>query len=299
MMKRGILIALVAAAIMATGSPAFADGSPWIPDPETGTITISYVSQNATEFYHLNNIPNVPQKQVKDPLADTLSQDTVWVEGRYGLSDEFAVDFRVGGARSQYAPCTGGRWPCTQENFSGLTDTNIGVTWRVVDEVVSHLPSIGLRLGGIIAGNYKTGHLNAIGDGGNGFEASAMIGKFIADRVALSGEVGYRDRDNDIPSDFFMNLSGGVLVMKSVGLSINYKLINALSGIDIGRRGGVFTFSRFPEVEEDIHFLGGTATFNVTDTTNVGVSYGEVIDGKNTAKSKVWSVSLGYSFDTF
>ena len=298
MMKRGILIALVTTAIMATGSPAFADGSPWIPDPETGTITISYVSQNATEFYHLNNIPKVPQKQVKDPLADTLSQDTVWVEGRYGLSDEFALDFRVGGARSQYAPCDRPNTPCAQENFSGLTDTNIGVTWRVVDEVVSHLPSIGLRLGGIIAGNYKTGHLNAIGDGGNGFEASAMIGKFIADRVALSGEVGYRDRDNDIPSDFFMNLSGGVLVMKSVGLSINYKLINALSGIDIGRRG-VFAPSRFPEAEEDIHFLGGTATFNVTDTTNVGVSYGEVIDGKNTAKSKVWSVSLGYSFDTF
>ena len=298
MMKRGILIALVTTAIMATGSPAFADGSPWIPDPETGTITISYVSQNATEFYHLNNIPNVPQQQVKDPLADTLSQDTVWVEGRYGLSDEFAVDFRVGGARSQYAPCNPTNPVCAQENFSGLTDTNIGVTWRVVDEVVSHLPSIGLRLGGIIAGNYKTGHLNAIGDGGNGFEASAMIGKFIADRVALSGEVGYRDRDNDIPSDFFMNLSGGVLVMKSVGLSINYKLINALSGIDIGRRG-VFAPSRFPEVEEDIQFLGGTATFTVTDTTNVGVSYGEVLDGRNTAKSKVWSVSLGYAFDTF
>lgn len=298
-MKRGILIALVAAAIMAIGSPAFADGSPWLPDPETGTITISYVSQNATEFYHLNNfnVPNAPQQQVKDPLLDTLSQDTVWVEGRYGLSDEFALDFRVGGARSQYAPCDR-IGACTQESFSGLTDTNIGVTWRVVDEVISQLPSIGLRLGGIIAGNYKTGHLNAIGDGGNGFEASAMIGKFIADRVALSGEVGYRDRDNDIPSDFFMNLSGGVLVMKSVGLSINYKFINALSGIDIGRRD-VFRPSRFPEAEEDIHFLGGTATFNVTDTTNVGVSYGEVIDGRNTAKSKVWSVSLGYSFDTF
>lgn len=295
-MKRTKLMILVAVATMATGSPAFADGSPWLPDPETGNITISYVSQNATEFYHLNSAPI--QKQVKDPLADTLSQDTVWVEGRYGLSDEFAVDFRVGGARSQYAPCNPTNPACAQENFSGLTDTNIGVTWRVVDEVVSHLPSIGLRLGGIIAGNYKTGHLNAIGDGGNGFEASAMIGKFIADRVALSGEVGYRDRDNDIPSDFFMNLSGGVLVMKSVGLSINYKLINALSGIDIGRRG-VFAPSRFPEAEEDIHFLGGTATFNVTDTTNVGVSYGEVIDGKNTAKSKVWSVSLGYSFDTF
>ena len=287
MMKRGILIALVAAAIMATGSPAFADGSPWIPDPETGTITISYVSQNATEFYH----PGL------DPLKDNLSQDTVWVEGRYGLSDEFAIDFRVGGARSKY------RYPSPdipigQESYSGLTDTNIGIVYRVVDELVSpSLPSIALRAGGIIAGNYKTGYANAIGDGGNGLEVSALVGKFIADRVALSGEFGYRDRDNNIPSDFFMNLSGGVLITNAVGLSINYKLVDALSGLDIGE--APFSRHRFPQVEENIQFLGGTATFNVTDTTNVGVSYGEVLDGRNTAKSKVWSVSLGYAFDTF
>lgn len=290
-MKRGILIALVAAAMMATGSPAFADGSPWLPDPETGSITISYVSQNATEFYHPH----------KDPLKDNLSQDTVSVEGRYGLSDEFAIDFRVGGARSKYrypSPGMPSDIPIGQESYSGLTDTNVGIVYRVVDELVSpSLPSIALRAAGIIAGNYETGFANAIGDGGNGLELSAMIGKFFANRVALSGEFGYRDRDNNIPSDFFMNLSGGVLVMNSVGLSINYKLVDALSGLDIGE--APFSRHRFPQVEENIHFLGGTATFNVTDTTNVSVSYGEVIDGRNTAKSKVWSVSLGYSFDTF
>ena len=287
MMKRGILIALVAAAIMATGSPAFADGSPWLPDPETGTINISYVSQNATEFYH----PGL------DPLDDNLSQDTVWVEGRYGLSDEFAIDFRVGGARSRYS-ASADDIPIGQESYSGLTDTSIGIVYRVVDELVSpSLPSIALRAGGIIAGNYKTGYANAIGDGGNGLEVSALVGKFIADRVALSGEFGYRDRDNNIPSDFFMNVSGGVLITNAVGLSINYKLVDALSGLDIGE--APFSRHRFPQVEENIQFLGGTATFNVTDTTNVGVSYGEVLDGRNTAKSKVWSVSLGYAFDTF
>ena len=286
-MKRTGLIILVAVATIATGSLAFADGSPWLPDPETGSITISYVSQNATEFYHPN----------KDPLKDNLSQDTVWVAGRYGLSDEFAIDLRVGGARSKY------RYPSPdipigQESYSGLTDTNIGIVYRVVDELVSpSLPSIALRAGGIISGNYKTGSANAIGDGGNGLELSAIVGKFFADRFALSGEFGYRDRDNNIPSDFFMNVSGGVLVTNAIGLSINYKLVDALSGLDIGE--APFTPARFPQVEEDVHFLGGTATFNTTDTTNIGVSYGEVLDGRNTAKSKVWSVSLGYSFDTF
>ena len=288
MMKRGILIALVAAAIMATGSPAFADGSPWLPDPETGTINISYVSQNATEFYHPN----------KDPLKGELIQETLWVAGTYGLSDEFALDFRFGGARSKYHCCPSPDIPVGKARFIGVTDTNVGIVYRVVDELMSpSLPSIALRAGGIIAGDYETGYANAIGDGGNGLELSAIVGKFFANRVALSGEFGYRDRDNNIPSDFFMNLSGGVLITNAVGLSINYKLVDALSGLDIGE--APFSRHRFPQVEENIQFLGGTATFNVTDTTNVGVSYGEVLDGRNTAKSKVWSVSLGYAFDTF
>ena len=281
-MKRTGLIILVAVATIATGSLAFADGSPWLPDPETGSITISYVSQNATEFY-------VASKKMT--LADDLRQETVSVQGTYGLSDEFAMDLRMGFAKSEYIPAV-------RDNFRGLTDTNVGVVWRVVDELVRpSLPSVALRAGAIIAGDYETGHINAIGDGGNGVELSALVGKFITDRIALSGELGYRDRDNDVPADFFLNLSGGVLVGDLVGLSINYKLINALSGLDIGQPG--FTPTRFPELEEDVHFLGGTATFNTTDTTNIGVSYGEVLDGRNTAKSKVWSVSLGYSFDTF
>ena len=276
-MKRTGLIILVAVATIATGSLAFADGSPWLPDPETGSITISYVSQNATELYRASK---------KMTLADDLRQETVSVQGTYGLSDEFAMDLRMGFAKSEYTPAV-------RDNFRGLTDTNVGVVWRVADELVRpSLPSVALRAGAIIAGDYETGHINAIGDGGNGVELSAIVGKFFADRFALSSEFGYRDRDNNIPSDFFMNVSGGVLVTNAIGLSINYKLVDALSGLDIGE-------APFPQVEEDVHFLGGTATFNTTDTTNVGVSYGEVLDGRNTAKSKVWSVSLGYSFDTF
>ena len=287
-MKRTRLIILVAVATIATGSLAFADGSPWLPDPETGSINISYVSQNATEFYRASK--KITLKNNLGQEAD-LRQETVSVQGTYGLSDEFAMDLRMGFAKSEYTPAV-------RDNFRGLTDTNVGVVWRAVDELVRpSLPSVALRAGAIIAGDYETGHINAIGDGGNGVELSALVGKFITDRVALSGEVGYRDRDNDVPADFFLNLSGGVLVGDLLGLSINYKLVDALSGLDIGK--APFTPARFPQVEEDVQFLGGTATFNTTDTTNVGVSYGEVLDGRNTAKSKVWSVSLGYSFDTF
>ena len=85
-----------------------------------------------------------------------LGQHTVWLNGMYGLSDAVAIDFRVGAARSYFAPNippTDGR-----DNYSGVTDTNIGVTWRIADELVNpSLPSIALRGGAIIEGSYAAG----------------------------------------------------------------------------------------------------------------------------------------------
>ena len=51
-MYRATLMALVVIVTMAIGSSAFADGvSPWLPAPGAGFINLSYVSQNANEFY--------------------------------------------------------------------------------------------------------------------------------------------------------------------------------------------------------------------------------------------------------
>ena len=222
-----------------------------------------------------------------------LGQHTVWLNGMYGWSDAIAIDVRVGLARS-YASAgpTGGR-----DNYSGVTDSNIGVTWRIADELVNpSLPTVSLRGGAIIKGSYSTGYINAIGDGASGLEVSALAGKYLADWLAVSGEVGYRVRDGNVPEDLFVNLSGGVL-FENIGLSVNYKLVDAQSGLQIGVPP--FMPNRFPEAEEDIQFLSGTVSLNVSDQTNLAVSYGEVIDGRNTSKSKVFSVTMGYQFDTF
>ena len=51
-MYRATLIALVVMVTTAIGSSAFADGvSPWLPAPGAGFVNLSYVSQNATQFY--------------------------------------------------------------------------------------------------------------------------------------------------------------------------------------------------------------------------------------------------------
>ena len=296
-MYRATWMALVVIVTTAIGSSAFADGvSPWLPAPGAGFINLSYVSQNATEFYVGDQERGTPPRQATPP-GPNLGQHTVWVNGMYGLSDAVAIDFRVGAARS-YASGgpTGGR-----DKYSGVTDSNIGVTWRIADELVNpSLPSVALRAGAIIEGSYAPGYINSIGDGASGLEVSALAAKVFADRFAVSGEVGYRVRDEDVPSDIFLNVSGGVL-LDNIGLSVNYKLVDAQSGLQIG--GAEFNAAPlpkpFPRVEEDIQFLSGTVNLNVSDQTNLAVTYGEVIDGRNTSKSKVFSVTMSYLFDTF
>lgn len=296
-MYRATLIALVVTVTTAIGSSAFADGvSPWLPAPGAGFVNLSYVSQNATQFYVQEDLRGTPpQNMVRDGKGPNLGQHTVWLNGMYGWSDAVAIDVRVGLARS-YASAgpTGGR-----DNYSGVTDTNIGVTWRIVDELVKpSLPSIALRGGAIIEGSYTPGYINSIGDGASGLELSALAGKFLADWLAVSGEVGYRIRDEDVPEDLFVNLSGGVL-FENIGLSVNYKLVDAQSGLQIGVPPFTPVGRVFPRLEEDVQFLSGTVSLNVSDQTNLAVSYGEVIDGRNTSKSKVFSVTMGYLFDTF
>ena len=295
-MHRTRVIALVVTVMTAIGSSAFADGvSPWLPAPGAGFVNLSYVSQNANQFYVQDNLRGTPpQNALPDGKGPNLGQHTVWLNGMYGLSDEIAIDFRVGAARS-YASAgpTGGR-----NKYGGVADTNIGVTWRIVDELVRpSLPSIALRGGAIIEGSYTPGYINSIGDGASGLEASALAGKWLTDWLAVSGEVGYRVRDEDVPSDVFVNVSGGVL-FDNIGLSVNYKLVDAQSGLQIGVPPFTPGGRVFPRLEEDVQFLSGTVTLNVSDTTNLGLSYGEVIDGRNTSKSKVFSATMGYAFDT-
>lgn len=272
------------------GVQVLAAGSPWLPAPQGGNVSVSYVNQEATEFFRQTSKVPTPGG------GHELSQSTIWVTGTYGISDAVAFDFQLGRAESSYA--TGVGLPPSRANISDLTDINLGVTWRVVDEVVNpDLPSIALRAGLIRAGNYETGLINSIGDGGDGFEFSAMAGKFVSDRFALSAEIGYRDRDSDthdIPANWFYRFRAGYFVSNQVSLSLNYDIEDATSGLNIGIPP--FSPARFPDLEEDIHLFGPAVNLVVSDQVNVSASYARVIDGRNTAASDVFGISVNYSF---
>ncbi len=217
----------------------------------------------------------------------------MWVYGTYGLSDAVAFDFRAGGATSNFI--TGPGIPTPQESFSGLQDIRAGLVWRVVDEVVSNGATVAFRAGAIIGGGYNTGYINSLGDGGSGVEVSALVGKFLSDSFAVSSEVGYRYRNNNIPANAFLKLAGGFVLGPGVGLSLHYMIDDSLSGLEIGGPG--FSPDRFPELQEDIHLLGGSVSVPVSDRITIGAMYGKVVKGRNTAASNVLSVSVGFSFN--
>ena len=284
--------------------PVFAQGTPWIAEPGTGTVSITYANQNAAEFFRQTT-------RVKGPLDPdkSLAQNTMWFGVNYAITDAVALDVQSAWARSFV---TGAAGPSGgQESYSGLFDSNIALTFRLVDELISDAPSVAVRVGGILAGAYDTGYINSLGDGGHGVETSLIVGKF-GDAAGFSAELGFRIRGGtevntqavggsgasgetvDVPNDMFVNLGLFIPAGSAVTLGVDYRIVNALSGIDIGGPG--FSPSRFPGLQEDAHIVGGRLLANVTDTVNLNVFFGQVVAGRNTAASRIFGAGIGFGF---
>ena len=298
-LRRLILPALLSVAVWYPSQTALAQGTPWIAEPRTGSVSVSYYNQNAEEFYR-------GTETVKGPLEATganLGQSTVWIHANYAINDAIAVDLQTAWAKSNVDGAVGPSGG--EESYSGLFDTNLSVTWRFIDELVSNAPSVAARVGVTIPGGYDTGYINSLGDGASGFEGSLIIGKFW-NIAGASAEIGYRHRgstsvnsnavgagqggDIDVPSEIFMNLWVFVPVGNRVRVGGNYRMVNATSGIDIGGSG--FSPSRFPALEEDSQILGGQLFADLFGSSSAHAFFGKIVGGRNTAKSTVFGIGL-------
>ena len=303
-------ITLVGSALLSglAAHPASAQGSPWIAEPGTGSVNLTYANQNATEYYSQATKTTGALGRVGS--GGRLSQNTLWFGLNYAVTDAVAFDVQSAWAASSLPGAADAPVPSGgEEGYSGLFDSNVAVTWRIVDELVTNSPSVALRVGAIVAGAYDTGYINSLGDGGQGIETSLIIGKF-GSAVGFSGEIGYRARTStdvntnavgavageqvDIPNDMFVNLGFFIPAGDVVTIGVDYRMINALSGLELGGEG--FSPSRFPGVNEDIHMVGGRLIANVTDLVSVNGFFGQVVRGRNTAASRVIGAGLSFGF---
>ena len=306
-----VTVAAVGALVASLSArPAFAQGTPWIAEPGTGTISLTYANQSAKEFWR--PVDGSVMK-VKGPLGETdasLAQNTMWFAANYAVNDFVALDIQSAFASSLV---TGGVGPSGgQESYSGLYDSNIALTFRFVDELISDAPSVAVRVGGILAGSYDTGYINSLGDGGHGLETSLIIGKF-GSAAGFSAELGFRVRGStevnqqavggagatsgetvDIPNDMFVNLGLFIPAGNAVTLGVDYRMVNGLSGIDIGGPG--FSPSRFPGLQEDAHLVGGRVLINATEVVGLNVFFGQVVKGNNTAVSRIFGAGVSFGF---
>ena len=275
---------IIAAIAMAFPLIAAADGSPWLPVPDSTSLAIGYVNQAGDEFFLGTDKAMLPAK---------IRQETYSIGIQHGVVDALAIDAKLNYARNRFDAPAGFPLPFGDE--SALGDSSIGASWRVVDEFEhAGAPTLTLRAAANIAGNYDVGKINAIGDKASGVDLSVLVGKYLTPKFTVAGELGYRYRNHAVPDDVWLGASLGYSVASFASVSAGYTATRSNGNLDIGGPG--FSPSRFPEVREDRDLVSAGASFALAPRSSLNVNYGEVVGGRNTTKEKIWGVSLATSF---
>jgi hypothetical protein len=274
------LRAAIAIGLAFTAGSAFAsDQSPWVNASGSGRVTLGYGDQSADRFYAGDSEMDLP--------AD-LEMQTTFLSASYGITDRLSVDAQFAYGETDF-PVNPVLSP--QGGLSGIVDSKIGLRYAFYNENGAALT---LRAAAIIEGDYETGAISAVGDGGSGAEVAFLAGKALESGFAISGELGYRTRGNDVPDDWFGAVTGSYAFNDRFGAYLGYQFVRADGDLDIGAPG--FSPARFPEVDEEYDLVHGGLSVNFNENWGVSAGYGSKIDGRNTAKSDFWNVSLSYSF---
>lgn len=257
---------------------SFSDASPWLASPGTFALSLTQIEQSADEFFIADQ---------ENPLAFDLSLSTTTLYSTYAVNDFIGIDVSLGYAKSTFDDAQ-------TDSLTGTTDSKIGLTWQFINEYDSFvgLPSTAIRIGAIIEGDYDIGRINSIGDGGSGYETSLVTGKSLNHIFSLSAEAGYRDRNNDIPSENFYNISAYLIPLPALTAFISYRVDNSIDGLQISDSD--FNPDRFPELEEDKEYIQLGAQYGISKQATIALSYAQVLDGRNTALSDVFAFNFKY-----
>lgn len=276
---KSILAATIAASLMMPATVCASDRSPWLGESGAGSITVGYGEQSADRFY---------AGDTELPLPTDLELRTSFLELSYAITDRLTLDAQISHGDSDFlvdpvlAP---------EGGDSSLGDSRIGLRYSLYSE---NGAAVAVRATAILDGGYDVGAITAIGDGGNGGEIALLAGKAFESGLSISGEVGYRSRDNSVPDDWFASVIGAYAFSDTFGAYLGYDIARADSDLNIGGPG--FSPARFPEVDEDYDLIHGGISVGFGGGWGGSLGYGSKLDGRNTAKSDFWNVAVSYSF---
>jgi hypothetical protein len=276
---RTIAICSAACAAVVCGLPvvAYAEG-PWLPIPGGTDISASYVSQYGDGFFF---------GPTKATLPATLSQETETVNVEHGFTDNFAGFAQIGYVRTSFAP--------VPNRDEGLSDSRIGVEWRIADEFAAGgFATVTLRGAAVIQGTYDIGRIDAPGNGASGADGSVAIGKQLNKWMAVWGEGGYRVRNQGVPDSGFISVGASVRPLKRVSLFAEYDGERSTGNLDIGGPG--FTPARFQQTRQDRDTAKFGASYDLTTKLGIALSFGHVFSGRNVTLNDAYGVGVYYSF---
>lgn len=260
-------------------SPTIADGSPWLPVPQTMSLSVSHVVQEANQFYRGETHANLPFGE--------FNQTTLWIGGKYGLNDKTAIDVQWGTSEVEAGPLG---------SSDGTQDATVGITRSLLDEIETGEYSISVRIAGTLAGDYDTGQPNSIGDGANSIAGSVNVGKYLTPEFGVAGEFGLRFSTNDVPSEWFLNAGVNYIISPYVSAFAQYRLKQSNGDLDIGGTG--FTPAGFPEVQENYSRfrIGANVQY---ENFSWDINVYKTLNGRNTADFDIVTNTFTLFIDLF
>lgn len=275
----------LAIGLLGAGGTELQAQSAYIPERGSLEVSTSYTYFEFDEFYY---------GETKGSLPDPIRQHNVSLTFDYGIADRLAADLTVGYAYNSFS---------VQQDHDGFVDTLLGVRYQIWNEFedgggTGFLPSLSLRLGGIIEGTYEAltdGSYNSIGDSASGGEVSLLAGKQFGETgFGMYGDIGYRMRAEDVPDDLFGSIGVYQTLFDTLTVRFGYRGTAGQSGIDIF--SPEFNPGRFPETKEILHNLEAGIGYRFSNGVYCQVFGAQTLDGRNTGKKTFLGVSISIPF---
>lgn len=278
---RAALFSIASMASLFTASAKAGEFTPYLPPPGGGNVEFNFVHQNSQTGLFAQGSARPWER---------FEQNAYQVSGNYGISDKLAIDARITYSDTDFVPNGGG--PGSGQN--GLSDTQIGLRYRVLDELENAPVTLTVGLSGILRGLYTPTSIDTLGEGGSGAQFGVSIGKLVTPKLALVAELGGRARLNNVPEEFFYSAEAAYTFHPRFSAWVGVTVSNSVGGVDIGSAG--FSARGFPALNEDVKLwqLGGD--LSLTKRLSLTGSYGRKFAGRNTVEGPFFRTGLRLSF---
>ena len=252
---------------------ALAEGnSPWLPTPGQFSLGFNHTEQSGKDAYIGDT--RLPLSAITGGAASKYKRGTSTLRLDYGLSDSLAFDAAIGYAKVKVGAA---------DSDSGMTDSTLGLRWRVLDEYENPtLPTLTLRGAAILKGSYDGARLASVGKGSNGFEAAVVLGKQIIPALALWAEVGAQKRSDNVPGAIFYELGARYRIAPMWSASLGYSDKKFRGDLDIGGAG--FSPARFQQVREERGVVKLGIGYAFARNQGLALNLAKTTSGRNTVK---------------